>query len=223
MGHRISFDGKFTKDFRGLISEQEVRDVVDMFYKHDEGKFVFTAERGPNGQRGEHDWNGLTRTHVINLSRDNITKGFNLKQRMGGNGPAPTLKMAVVMVLTHELQHANQIHDHGHGDRNFYGVRNTSRVRYNRRPCERDARRFVDDNIHVIAEFVGHQMPTRRSRGPRNMDQDNELLDIAAVLGENEKVTLKDILDELRSSGINNPKNVERMIGILLAQGIKVD
>lgn len=55
------------------------------------------------------------------------------------------------------------------------------------------------------------------------MDQDNELLDIAAVLGENEKVTLKDILDELRSSGINNPKNVERMIGILLAQGIKVD
>jgi hypothetical protein len=203
-------------DWRGLLSEEQVRDLIDMFYRWDDSNFVIVGKDRKKGRRGSHRYFSMGNQHIITLSRPTIERGFREKQRMGGNFPAPTLELAPLMVLTHELQHANQAKIHA-GTEEFFNKRG-----YNKRPCEREAREFVDKNLDVLADYLGLELPRRHLQEVAMGNQDQELQDVAELFEECEEVAVADIVEELRQSGINNPKNVEQVSRILFERGIRV-
>lgn len=213
MAHIVTFE-----DFGGfqLLSQQDVIDLIDLFYRWGDARFhVIGHDKHPN-RRGSHIYNGMTRTHVITLSRNNIEDGVRSAGRMGGNTKAPDSRAGAAMVLAHELQHANQSQLHTHNEV-FYTVK-----RYNRRPCERDARSFVDDNMDVIMDFLGRERPVAVKRASAMESLVNPVGEVTDLLGECEEVSVEDIGDELRRMGANNPKNVLSVKKALSDRGVRI-
>jgi hypothetical protein len=238
MGHFVA-----CQDFhhlRGLLTEQEAHDLVDVMYRHRDNRFQIIAAQKPSDLgvkvvkvRGQHRFNFLRNRHEINLFRGNLVEAFEEKARCGGNGPAPSLRMAAAMVLSHELQHANQFIEHGSKDRTFYGTKHGRgflegrdvQIKYDKRPAEQDARRYVDENLDVIASVLGVEAPPRllQVSGPDDHgDHGGELDEITALFEELSEVSVKDIAEELRASGINNPVNVGRVKERLKLLGVQI-
>ena len=216
MGHRIDFE-RF--DGFGLLDRGQVRDLIDMFYRGSRADFVIGAPSVLGTRKiplfGQHERSVWGR-HRISICRKNIEDGIRKKSRMGGNGPAPDAETGAARVLVHEIQHANQTLVHSAKEA-FYATK-----KYNRRPCERDARAFVDANRHVIEAFLGRPMPTEARPAGDGVDHGREIAGVADVLGELSEVTLDDIVQELRSTGLANPRNVDRIVATLRARGTRV-
>lgn len=213
MGHSVVF-AEFD-DFK-LLTYQEVVDLIDTFYRWDDAEFRIVGRDSHKGRRGSHIYNGLERVHVITLSRPNIEAGVRAGQRMGGNGRAPNARIGAAMVLTHELQHANQSKLHSNNEI-FYRTK-----KYNKRPCEREARQFVDDNLATIAAVMGVDVPSVPKRRSAMEAQVDPVQEVAELLGECEEVSVGDIVDELRRAGLVNPQNVARTRQLLQERGVRI-
>jgi hypothetical protein len=228
-GHQVEFDPSFNRFT--LLSEQVVCDFIDVFYAYDENERVVwrilnTSDGDFNGQ---HTFNSITLRHTISFNEKNIRRRFRAGTRVfGGNLKLSKIdeRLAAALVLTHELQHANQAKTHV-GNMNFYGYLggydSRGRVKmkqYKWRPCERDAREFVDAHINEIFAYFD-QGPPRRSK-VIVPDDSKELVAVADLLLECAEISMDDVRDELRASRILNPKNVRRMLEILQESGMSV-
>lgn len=225
MAHSITFD----KTFSGFVlSEDEVRDFIEMFYRWEDSKFLICRDEKERKFRGQHsqDWSG---THIITLVEKNIKRDFDAKKRTGGNFVAPSLKIAAGMVLAHELQHANQTKLHKH-ETTFYGkaggMTPTGKPRmkqYWGRACEREAREFVDNKMPEICAYF--QTPWEGRGGPtigNHGDANREAAAVAELLQECSEVTMEDVKEELRASKILNPRNVIFVVEELKRNGVDI-
>ena len=209
--HRIQFD----ESFAGFIlTEDEVRDFIDLFYRWDSGRFLIRRDEKERKFRGEHCY-GLDGLHTITLVQKNIRRDYDQGKRVGGNMVAPTIQVAAGMVLAHELQHANQSKTHLRSEGFF------NEHRYWNRACERDARMFVDEHLNEICAYFAVP-PPMRGRVEGGVVGQDEVLAVADLLGECSDVTMEDIKDELRASRILNPKNVATVVELLKVQGFEV-
>lgn len=210
MAHAILFE-----DFSGFIlSQGEVRDLIEMLYRWGDAKFVVRTDEGEKKFRGQCK-SRMDGRYTITLVRKNIERDFYQKMCVGGNIPAPTLKVAAALVLAHELQHANQHKIHAK-NQSFWSAH-----RYMNRACEREARQFADEKMGEICAYFGVSAPVRQ-RAAANGGQTEEARAIAELLGECSEVTMDDIREELRASKILNPANVAVVVRALREIGIEI-
>lgn len=221
-GNRVQFDPSFNRFT--LLGQEIVSDFIDLFFEHADptATWLVRLEDGRVDFNGQHMYNPNTREHTISLSERNIRRHFDSGRRdFGGNLKFPDidLRMAAALVLAHEIQHANQSKIH-RGNQLFYGylggynARGKPRMKqYKGRACERDAREFVDSHVNEI--FAYFDAPPPRRHRVLVADDSDELVEVADLLCECEEVTMDDVRDELRASGILNPKNVQRVLEIL--------
>lgn len=226
-GHNVHFDPSF--NCFTLLNQDLVCDFIDMFYAYDDPPNVKWIVKNVSNTdfNGQHLFNPNTREHYITFNEKNIRQSFDSgHRRYGGNVSLPDidLKMAAALVLTHELQHANQSKTHS-GDKNFYGFLGsftpTGKPRmkhYKGRPCEVNAREFVDAHLNEVLAYFEKDGPRRSKKKIPN--DERELLNVVDLLLECAELTLDDVRDELRSSRILNPKNVEIVIQRLRDRGV---
>lgn len=213
MGHRITLVD--WDDLDSTISGQEVRDLVQLLYAGADTNFEIISCQMKRF-RGQHQYFGLYRVHRIQIDRRNIQSAVERKIHCGGNSIAPNLRMGVGMVLAHELQHANQFLRHKWNEIFF------TKKKYISRPSEMEARQFVDNNLDVIAGVLGFRLEHRQTRTPTLGGTKDRLIKLADDLEGSQTLTVKDLVEELRSSRMNNPKNVERLSNILIERGVKI-
>lgn len=214
MGHSIEFE--LARNYEALLSTDEVEDFVNLFYRWNDTKFLIIGRDENPFRRGSHIYVHSERTHRITLSAAAIIRGVDGRMRMGGSGPAPTARVGIAMVLTHELQHANQAGQHLATER-FYTHRD-----YNSRPCEREARAFVDSHMTEILTLVAPELLRVKLPQTALCADHDEVEDVLEVLQGLSEVSLTDIRTELRLSGISSPKNVQKIREILFGRGVKV-
>lgn len=217
MGHII----QFIHVGRKILDDREVVDLIDFFYRWNDTRFEVVWERDDASnrhRRGCHIYEHQRRTHVIKLNAQCIIRACNSGQRLGGNGTAPggSPRAGAGMVVTHELQHANQAGQHLATEK-FYTHRD-----YNTRPCEREARAFVDSNLRQVLTLVAPELLRVQPAGGVVCADLDGVEEVVEVLGELSEVTTADIRTELRLSGINNPINLGRVIHMLTERGVKI-
>lgn len=214
MGHAVTFENP--GHFAGVVTTQELEDVVNFFYRWKDTRFRIVGKDERPGLRGHHIYVHHERTHVITLSMRAIRRGVFQKSRMGGNGPAPNLRVGTVMVLVHELQHANQAGQHLSSEK-FYTHRD-----YNTRPCEREARTFVDSHMREIMTLVSPELLEVFVPGTAMAADGDGLTDVLDAFEGIEELSLADLKDELRRSGLNTPKNTQEARSLLAARGVRI-
>lgn len=214
MRHLVTFDS--TQDVEEHVSRAEMHDLIDMFYRWSDSSFRIVGSKRTRKTRGVHRFDPLARTHVIEISIPAVVWSFENGKRVGGNRPAQSLRSGVVMVLVHELQHANQSQQHSSSE-TFWRQRG-----YTGRPCETDARRFVDEHMDMIDAFLGqtHRIPSVSPVRGSIVDHGRQIDEITDVLGALQSVSVKDIVHELRLSGVNNARNVRLVSNRLSDKGI---
>lgn len=226
MAHSLIFNG--FHDF--ILSEDEIEDIVEMFYRWDDATFVFERDEQEKKFRGQHQ-SGFAGRHFITLSKKNIIRDFTAGKPIGSNYIAPTLKIAAAMVIAHELQHANQDKFHK-GEKGFYGHKNgttpTGRERkqqYWNRACEREARSFVEEHMTEICAYFAVPYQNGRIVGGvvAKADANREALAVAELLREGSTITMDDIKEELRISKILTPTNVKIVIDELKKDGFTLE
>jgi hypothetical protein len=178
---------------------------------------------------GQHLFDRNSREHRVTFNEKNIRKSFQAGgRRFGGNLRLQNIdeRLAAAMVLAHELQHANQSKSHA-GDKNFYGhlggytgKGKPRMMQYKNRPCERDARQFVDSHLDEIFAYFEVEAPRRTKTVVP--DAEKEILAVVELLLECDKPTMSDVIDELRASKILNPKNVRIVAETLQERGIQL-
>ncbi len=223
MTHRVIFED--FSDF--ILSEDEVRDFIDLFYRWDDSTFFVRVDEMERKFRGQHSLGFAGQSHTITLVKKNITRDFNKKSSIGGNMVAPTLRVAAGMVLAHEIQHANQAKLHK-DEMGFYGKKlgltPTGKPRmkqYWGRATERDARQFVDEHMNEICAYFSVDPPMRQKSTEPGVDQD-EVLVVADLLCECSEVSMEDIKEELRASKVLTPSNVRIVLERLQEQGFAI-
>lgn len=223
MALSIEFHSSY-KPMRSLLSENDVRDILEMFFRSPSGMFriVGSLPKVRPTVRGQHTYYPSSELHEIYLSRNVIERAFSQQSAMGGNFKLPTLRMAAVCVLVHEIQHANQAVVHG--GKSTINRRVPFR-RYMTRPCEMDARSFVDEHMEEIAAFCDYDLsqfkPERGEHEEGEISQEiQEIFDVLSLCEEG--VSIRDLTEELRSSGINTPGNIRTLQNLLEDQGITV-
>lgn len=225
MGHNVEFDDSF--DEQVLVTRQEVRDVIDMFYRFAPTNFLITCRTDRKEKKGRllegsHLYRSIDRTHVIFLDPRSIAKAFAGGLNGGGNIRVPNLKIHFLSVLVHELQHANQVIIHGN-DAGTVMNRRVPFQTYTSRACERDARSYVDDNLERLAAFCGVKIRKNLVGKKKEVPEaDKELVEIADAFADLSSFTILDVVDELRSSGINNARNVTKVLELLKKRGATV-
>ena len=200
-----------------IITMDNARDLVDLFYMFDADVIVHGCmpdKRERGSTRGLHVW--TLDGHDIFLSWKNIRSAFNEGKPIGGNIFVPNIKVCAGMTLAHEITHANQHHKHSEESKSFW----KRRSRYMTRPSEMEARTFADNNIDIIASVVGVSLPGR-DRG-HVVNGDGELQDIIEALSDVHEISIHDVVDELRRSGVNNPINVGKVVDSLRLLGVEV-
>jgi hypothetical protein len=223
--HEITFD-RF-ENMRDLLTEQAVRDFIEMFYRWGPTHFKIVGVRNATearryldepklkgAVRGVHQFFPLSDRHMIVLVRDSIIDGFKRSRHLGGNVIPPTLQAGAAMVLAHELQHANQ-HKIHKGDSGFF-----KEHAYFDKATERDARAFADEKLDEICAYFG--VPPPRRKPVERPPEESEVDDVIELLRDIPDVTMDDIREELRASKILNPKNVKKVVDILEGGGLVV-
>jgi hypothetical protein len=228
MAHRIEIIG--LPVMNGLLTKQAVEDTINLYYRWTDARFRVVCfhdiremrvwHKDPKIKktvRGMHQAADFGKSHTISLVRENIEKAWEDKIAAGGNIAPPTLKAAPIMVLIHEIQHANQIQLHAapaDGGR-FWNERG-----YHNRACEREARTFVDEHLDEVCAYLG--LPPVRDRRKPKGDVEQEIDDVVDLLCECSEVTMEDVREELRASKILNPKNVTRVLELLQQNGFDI-
>lgn len=201
-----------------LLTKREVLDLLDVLYRGTDTFHIFGVMRSDRQRRptlGLHVTSDFFGGHEIYLAPQKIHDCFYRGLPTGGNRKAPNVRLAVGMVLAHEIQHANQTILHENHPASFYGKR---RSRYRTRPCEREARQFADDSISIIAGVLGVEL----AKEPVVAIPSDEVNLVAECLAEADEVSIQDIVEELRQSGLNNAVNVSRVKGMLAEWGVKL-
>jgi hypothetical protein len=143
-GHRVilSSDGKFELDL------EDVESLIEMFYAWGDSTFYVDFCGTSKSVRGTHVFDWDKGAHIIVLSKPAIDRSVTEKFRVGGNHALESERIAAGAVFVHELQHANQ-HGYFRNRDEFF-----RKPGYENRPCERDARAFVDRHIHLIRSML---------------------------------------------------------------------
>lgn len=218
MAHRVTFEvyGKFQQH----LSQAEVKDLIEVLFKGRDSDFIVRGQMKhgqKKGTRGLYNFMQLENVHSICLDLPTISRSVG-NAPIGGNFPAPTLRLAIAMVLAHEIQHANQVVDPHSQKQNKIIPFQT----YLSRVHEKDARRSVDENIEIIAKVLGEPVPYN-VRQTQDVEKDGP--DLAAVADDLKgcsELTVADLAEELRSMKANNPKNIEKLKLLLEQKGVRV-
>ena len=133
-------------------------------------------------------------------------------QNMGGNKPHASLKEALLSVVAHETQHANQYLRHGRNHKFWQG-------KYYAKPCEIDARRFADEQHYIVETFAGKELSINETRRALIEDELAELVDVFCEL---EEVSREDLKEELRSCKLFNATNFGMLVHMLVDKGVKI-
>lgn len=214
MGHTIWFDRY--ENISDQVSKEEVSDLLSFFYRWGDASFEIVCHDENPHKRGSHVYVPTSRKHIITLSRPAIERSVRMGYDIGGSFPAPTVRLGIAMVLVHEIQHANQAGLHEPNE-NFY----THRV-YISRPCEREARNFVDENRELIWSLMDPERVALPARRLSEREQRDRVEDIAELFSDLSEVWVDDIREELRLSGLNFSKNVEIVRMILGSRGVEI-
>lgn len=192
-----------------IISRQEVRDLIDLFYEGPDSKITVKGDLKSKNTRGRcKNWTDTE--FEIQLNLDVIKDHFKKGLRMGGNKPHKTLKEAICSVIAHETQHANQCLKH-RNNKSFWSGK------YMSRPCEVNARIFADQNHYVIESILSNKINVIEKSY-----REESLNDILEIFSELESVSHFDIREELRAMGINNPVNLNWLSDNLQKKGVVV-
>lgn len=213
MPNRIVFS-EFNDRLVGL-TKTEVKDLVDVLFRTGDGSFIIHGYMRVGEKptiRGLCVSDNFFGQVEIYLAPDRIVKSYHEGRPVGGNRPALSPKMAVAAVLAHELQHANQYKVHSSTHSSFFGKK---RSKYRARASEREARNFADENVEVIAQVLGVELPKKKSE-PVQVDTIEMVAQLLADVGDVEVV---DIVEELRGIGMNNAANVARVKELLILSG----
>lgn len=194
-GHHVTIS-HYTSDWFGILEGHQIRDAVDFFYEGDNAIFDFIMKDNTPGRRGSCNTK-IFGHHIITLSLPTIKEHLKNNIRMGGNKKHDNLNEAVMSVLTHEIQHANQTRTHGQSAKFWKG-------NYLARPCEVDARRFADSQLDNILCMLGKDF----SSILKNHSKNEELENIIEVFSFSDEITSEDIIHELKTCGMYNPLNL---------------
>jgi len=194
--HGIRF-ASFGAEWLGLLSQQDVRDVIDLFYDGPYSFFVIVGIDNSPGRRGS--CMSIGNTHTITLSLSTIEKHLDEKINMGGNKVHNNVREAIFSVLAHEIQHANQSQRHK-ADNKFW------RGNYLARPCEVDARSFADSQVDTISSVIGDNISIGAGKVNDGLEE------IIEVLSMSDDVKTEDIVQELKSYGLYNTINVGHVL-----------
>lgn len=201
---------------RPYMDDQIAADFVELLFRWGDARFTIDGGLREKRTRGRHIHQGQG-SHKIQISADNIIRDFDKGLPIGGNMKAPTRRMAIFQTFAHEIQHANQTGLHGSNEGFF------KKPGYRRRPCEVDARLFVDENMEVIAGFLGIELPTRRVLPAQAIgNQEGDILSLAEDLMEFESLSVRDLVEELRQENLANPVNVGLLRKMLIARGVEI-
>lgn len=207
---------------RGRVTREMIVDAASFFYKGDSSELtlhIADCERKDDDRltkksstlRGSFEH--LPRR--INLYTETIRKHFGKKIHCGGNFVCASYEASVISVFVHEVQHANQALIHPDSGEKFWRGRS-----YFGRPCEVDARRFVDENRHQIANILGAELELAT---PEELEDSESLFGhFLAFFMEFEEVSIDEIRSQLRSSKMNNPIYMGRIMESLSAEGVTV-
>lgn len=218
MAHSIRFTYTNPQTANNILSQDEVKDLIEMFYRWDDAKFNIVFDKKHKRWRGTAQWLGIERTHEIVLYVENIKRDFKEQNIVGGSQKPVTEKMAMAMVLAHELQHCNQVPLHRQDNNtSFY-----SGHQYWNLASEREARGFVDEKLNEMCAYFGLPPQMRDQVSRIEEDSSPELDDVITLLAECDEVSPEDVNDELRASGILKPNNVAIVRRALAGLGIEV-
>lgn len=191
--------------------------MVDIFYRGD-GSITISGTMRKGEKKtylGLCVYSSFFGTTEIYIDSKKIREVQMEGRRTGGNRVSPSPRIAIGMVLAHELQHANQhlIHDSSHSS--FFGK---DRSRYLTRSSEMEARQFADDNVRIISEILNEKLKNEI----RNNPSVDEIKQVAESLAECDSVSVGDIVEELRLSGLNNAVNVSKVKELLADMGVQL-
>lgn len=201
MPHVVTFED----DWTGLLTQEQARALIDILYRGEDGHFIMQGCVPPTTPVKQRESIGGLCSKMIDGKYRIFVVDKNIRRRaaktgvIGGNRRISDPKLAAGLVLAHEVQHANQSLLH-RGSSSFYGK---PFQRYAAHACEREARGFADDNYGLVAGTLGISIP---ATDPTDADLD-DLVDCFAELDE---MHLRDLVDELRNWGLNNPEYVRR-------------
>lgn len=208
MANKVIFLESFQENFGDIISEDEVVDIVDLFFDGDDAEFVITGEINKKGIRGL--FRKLGHINEISIDRSEIESSFKRNLRMGGNKSHSSLKKAICSVLAHEIQHANQSLTRSNQKWFWEG-------RYFSRPCEKDARRAADANSSVIDAMIDDIITAKQ---PNDSKREDDLNDLIELLSFSENITIDEVKEVLREEKLFNSVNLKKVIQKL---GISVE
>lgn len=217
MANHILLDNYMAQ--HGRLLSGQVKDLIDVLFRGDDRTVRIHSYMHESRLRkptlGLHMYSPFFREHDIYLAPEKIKSCFEEGRSPAGNKKAPDLKIAVGMVLAHELMHANQAIIHTGHPESFYGKK---RSRYRMRPCEREARAFADESIPVIAGVLGIELKKEQLV---DVPEDEVQL-VAECLAETDEVSIQDIVEELRQSGLNNIVNLQKVKTLLESWDVSV-
>jgi len=210
-GHKIKFKN-FDKNFLNVINRQDVCDVINLLFNGSDSNFLIIGHDNKPGRRGSCKltlW-GYIITIDLETIRDHIKRGIVL----GGNKIHKNVKTAVLSVLAHEIQHANQFCKHGKNSKMWTGGRS-----YLGRPAEIEARNFADKNTDIIENMLDMKSVTIKKK----QQKEDIASEIASIFAEQSgSIKFSDIRAELKLANANNPVDVEKIMHILTEVGKKI-
>ena len=215
MPNKVEF---FSYNSHLLLSKTEVGDIVDSLFRGEDSFYIYGSMRPDRKSRptlGLHVAGMLNVGHEIYLAPEKIKECFVRGVACGGNRKAPNIKLAMAMVLAHEIQHANQSIVHATHPTSFYGK---VRSKYRARPCEREARTFADESLFVLAGILNIEV----EKDKQIHIPEDEVMLVAECLSEADSICVSDIVNELRQSGLNNAVNVGKVKNYLVDWGVEL-
>lgn len=208
MAHNIVF-----KDYDDpLLTKQQVIDLINTLFVGPDSFFTIHGkmEKGrPSSYVGLAWYNEVLDEHEIHLAFSRMRKHQDRGSKGGGDIRLPNnLNLIAASVLSHELMHSMQFEKHSIDEKSFWGKKKS---KYRTRACEREAREFATKSIGITARVIGVEWDIKSI--PQNDGDTVE--DVAELLAECVDISTRDIIDELKLSGINNAVNVGKVKEIL--------
>lgn len=217
MAHAVHVYGLKETLEEGTFSNQEIVDAIDSFFDGPDSSFaVYIVMNGADPEmRGFHLYTGRGH-HSITIYRGSIERAIARRLPMGGNVTVPLdLRAGLALVLAHEIRHATQSAFHG-----IIGNTALYRGKYLGRPCEVDARRFVDEKFSQVMALIGRGV--RPNAMQSRSDRKAELDQIVSIFRGEESVSRNDLTVELSYSRVPNESGLRYLVRSLTTAGVKV-
>lgn len=204
------------------IDRREIVEFVELFYPGSSPGVILidvVDRAGHDGRRGECATSPSGRVHEITLFWKSIAKSASLNQVIGGNiTKSRDLRTTAFFVLAHEIRHAFQAELHWNREK-FFVKRG-----YMSRPCEVDARRYVDENYQSICEYLNvpaDPSSIGKSSGQPEAKRDplDEIVELFAGSGS---ITDTELQFALADVGMNNPITQAEAAALLAEEGVSV-